>query len=242
VCDEFAASCSTDIPCWQSQHLSGRLSCSNARNSTVRIVLHALSACLAVIGSFETPSHLKTVFPLPWYTHTHTRLTALCPGLPGWASTRKVKPVWILLLARDSKWQQHHLGHMQVCTSLQTDNHASSPPLSFFTGRMPFLPPNQQRQSTEGTTLILGVKWIPNSWVLNELVPSLVPRHKTAERRQVDTMPYHCAHYFTSCYVMTGSCQCSCVSVLTVVVHCLMKRRCSLSVFYRCLSCYSLCT
>jgi len=60
--------------------------------------------------------------------------------------------------ARDSKWQQHHLGHMQVCTSLQTDNHASSPPLSFFTGRMPFLLPNQQRQSTEGTTLILGVK------------------------------------------------------------------------------------
>ena len=25
------------------------------------------------------------------HTHTHTRLTALCPGLPGWASTRKVK-------------------------------------------------------------------------------------------------------------------------------------------------------
>jgi len=30
-------------------------------------------------------------------THTHTRLTALCPGLPRWASTRKVKPIWILL-------------------------------------------------------------------------------------------------------------------------------------------------
>ena len=27
--------------------------------------------------------------------------------------------------ARDSKWQWHQLGHMQVCTSLQTDNHAS---------------------------------------------------------------------------------------------------------------------
>jgi len=31
---------------------------------------------------------------------------------------------------------------------LPTDNHASNPPL--FTARMPFLPPNQQRQSTEG--------------------------------------------------------------------------------------------
>jgi len=49
---------------------------------------------------------------------------------------------------------------MQVCTLLQTDNHASTPLLGqlsqhpttqFFTGWMPFLPPNQQRQSTEGT-------------------------------------------------------------------------------------------
>ena len=35
-------------------------------------------------------------------THARThaarvRLTALCPGLPGWAGTRKVKPIWILL-------------------------------------------------------------------------------------------------------------------------------------------------
>jgi len=41
---------------------------------------------------------------------------------------------------------------MQVYTLLQTDNHASTPAL-LFTGRMPFLPPNQQRQSTEGTFL-----------------------------------------------------------------------------------------
>jgi len=46
--------------------------------------------------------------------------------------------------ARNSRWQWHQLGHMQVCTSLQTDNHASTPPLNFSTGRMPFLPPNQQ--------------------------------------------------------------------------------------------------
>jgi len=50
--------------------------------------------------------------------------------------------------ARDSEWQWHQLGHMQVCTSLQTDNHASTPPLSFL---HTFLPPNQQcQQSTEG--------------------------------------------------------------------------------------------
>jgi len=31
--------------------------------------------------------------------------------------------------ARDSDWQWHQLGHMQVCISLQTDNHASTQPL-----------------------------------------------------------------------------------------------------------------
>ena len=34
--------------------------------------------------------------------------------------------------ARDSEWQWHQLGHMQVCMSLQTDNHASIPYLKFF--------------------------------------------------------------------------------------------------------------
>jgi len=33
--------------------------------------------------------------------------------------------------ARDSEWQWHQLCRMQVCTSLQTDNHASTTPLSF---------------------------------------------------------------------------------------------------------------
>jgi len=28
--------------------------------------------------------------------------------------------------ARDSEWQWHQLGHMQISTSLQTDNHAST--------------------------------------------------------------------------------------------------------------------
>jgi len=39
--------------------------------------------------------------------------------------------------ARDSEWQWHQLG-LQVCISLQTDNHASTPPLSFLQARCPF--------------------------------------------------------------------------------------------------------
>ena len=39
--------------------------------------------------------------------------------------------------ARDSEWQCHQLGYMQVCTSLQTDNHASTTPLSFLQAGCP---------------------------------------------------------------------------------------------------------
>ena len=62
--------------------------------------------------------------------------------------------------ARDSEWQLHQLGHVQVCTSLQTDNHTRTPPLSYFTFWIPFLPANQQLQSTEGSSLtnwLIGV-------------------------------------------------------------------------------------
>ena len=45
--------------------------------STVIFQLNKLSLCL--------------------HTHTHNRLTALFPGLPGWAGTRKVKPIWLSL-------------------------------------------------------------------------------------------------------------------------------------------------
>ena len=44
--------------------------------------------------------------------HTHIRLTALCLRIPRWAGTRKVKPIWIYWVKRDSEWQWHQQGHM----------------------------------------------------------------------------------------------------------------------------------
>ena len=52
---------------------------------------------------------------------------------------------------KDSEWQWHQLGHMQVCTYLQTDNHASTLPLCFY--RPGALPAAQPCQSTEGIAL-----------------------------------------------------------------------------------------
>ena len=60
--------------------------------------------------------------------------------------------------ARDSEWQWHQLGHMQVCTSLETDNHTSTSPLSFLQAGCPSCRPTnsvkalkaKQREITEG--------------------------------------------------------------------------------------------
>jgi len=47
--------------------------------------------------------------------------------------------------ARDSEWQWHQLGHMQICTSLQTDNHANPPPLFLQAGAIPAAQPTESK-------------------------------------------------------------------------------------------------
>ena len=89
--------------------------------------------------------------PINWTTHTHP-FNGPFSGTTRVSRYQKGKTNLDFTEARDSEWQWHQLGHTQVCISLQTDNHASTPLVSFFTGRMPFRLPNQQHQSTEGTT------------------------------------------------------------------------------------------
>ena len=55
--------------------------------------------------------------------------------------------------ARDSEWQWHQLGHMQVCTSLQTDNHASTPPLSFLQAGCPSCCPTNSVKALKAIAL-----------------------------------------------------------------------------------------
>ena len=75
------------------------------------------------------------------HAHTHTHLTALCPGLPGWVSRyQKGRTNLDFTEARDSEWQWY-----QVCTLLQTDNHASTPPRCFY--RLHALPAAQPTAS-----------------------------------------------------------------------------------------------
>jgi len=46
---------------------------------------------------------------------------------------QKSTPFWILLEQEMTGWHWHRLDHMQIiCTSLQTDNHNSTSPVSFY--------------------------------------------------------------------------------------------------------------
>ena len=96
----------------------------------------------------DTPKTWK-LLGIIYSMHTHTRLTAPFPGLPRWAVTRKVKPILILL--KQETVSGSGISWV-ICKSAARSRQITTPAPhhSFFTGRMPFLPPNQQRQSTEG--------------------------------------------------------------------------------------------
>ena len=65
-------------------------------------------------------------------THTHTHpFNGPLSGTTQVGWYQKGKTNLDFTKARDNEWQWHQLGHMQVCTLLQTDNHASTPRLSF---------------------------------------------------------------------------------------------------------------
>ena len=86
---------------------------------------------------------------LQWTGNTHTHpFNGPLSGTTRVIRYQKGKTNLDFTEARDSEWQWHQPGHMQVCTSLQTDNHASTPPLSFLQAVCPSCRPTNS-QSTE---------------------------------------------------------------------------------------------
>jgi len=99
--------------------------------------------------SFNSTSPAVTAAMVRTLHHTHTHpLNGPCPGLPRWVGTRKVKPIWILL---EQETVSGSGISWAICKSAPRSRLTTTPAPhhSFFTGRMPFLPPNQQRQNTE---------------------------------------------------------------------------------------------
>jgi len=125
---------------WASMSMGGRSLCRASLVFRVRVgqawtghcaIVHMAQVPPPSQQTLASPSkniNFKLLSELPYYYY-YNRFMALwiLSRTTGWAGTRKVKPIW----ARDSEWQWHQLGHMQICTSSQTHNHTSIPPLSF---------------------------------------------------------------------------------------------------------------
>jgi len=62
--------------------------------------------------------------------------------------------------ARDSEWQWHALSHMQLYTSLQTDNHASTPPLSFLQAGCPSCRPTNSVKALKAFAEVMSADGI----------------------------------------------------------------------------------
>jgi len=89
------------------------------------------------------------------YTHTHTRLTARFSGTTRVSRYQKGKTNLDFSKARDSEWQWHQLSHMQICTLLQTNNHASTQPLSFLQARCPSCRPTNSVKALKACTMTI---------------------------------------------------------------------------------------
>jgi len=75
----------------------------------------------------------------------------------------------ILLKQKNSKWQLRQLGHMEICTSPQTDNHASTPPLSFLQAGCPSCHPTNSVKALK--------EYVRNDEINGKYANSHFPRH-----------------------------------------------------------------
>jgi len=168
-CWRYACAVGLFILCLMAPGIKRRLASLQSSMDDVRVSLSSCSSvsfstfCRHYVPYFALKSRSTTFGtqsssrkPLGTHTHTHTRLMALFPWLPRWAGTRKVKPIWILQ-KQESEWQWHQLGHMQVCTLLQTDNHASTPLLFFLQAGYPSCRPTNSVKA-----LTIDARFLPS--------------------------------------------------------------------------------
>jgi len=90
----------------------------------------------------------QTSSELWWLCRDHNRFTALFPGPPMWAGVRRE----LLDFGVQGKINRgRHTDHLAGCRSIWPNQCPLPPSPHFCTSRIPFLPPNEQCQSTEGT-------------------------------------------------------------------------------------------
>ena len=145
ACVQEQAADSSQPPDIFSAHISlGEINCGLRSGKYLQGKFHpsrdnCLEAFVAVYGS-EDQVHINLLLVL-----CHHTFNGPFSGTTRVSRYQKGKTNLHFTEARDSEWQWHQLGRMQVCTLLQIDNHASTPPYSFY--RPDALPADQPTAS-----------------------------------------------------------------------------------------------
>ena len=98
------------------------------------------------MASYGGVVHVVCLLPLSnnlLWTHTHSHLTALFPGLPRWASTRKVKPIWILLKQETVSGSGISWAICKSAPCSRQTTHTSTPSLCFLQAGCPSCRPTK---------------------------------------------------------------------------------------------------
>ena len=108
-------------------------------------------------GTLGTPGDRKHVASSSFicYVTNHTFIKTITPqpfygpfsGTTGWAGAKR-EPLVFMVQGKINRGR--HINHPAGSYSIRTKQCPAPPSRYFLTGRMPFLPPNQQCQSTEG--------------------------------------------------------------------------------------------
>ena len=108
------------------------------------------------------------------YTHRHTHpFNGPLSGTTRVSRYQKGNTNLDFTEARDSEWQWHQLGRMQVCTSLHTDNHANTSPLSFLQAGCPSCRPTNSVKALKAVIYLLtGSKRAQSKMVMLRLFKS----------------------------------------------------------------------
>ena len=122
------------------EHAAPRL---HTVNTAVRVYVNGRSCHSDTVHCDETRDRLHNADhtfnnqAVPW-SHTHTHPFNGPLSTTTWVSQYQKGRINLdFTEARDSEWQWHQLGRMQVCTLHQTYNHVSTPALSFLQAGCP---------------------------------------------------------------------------------------------------------
>jgi len=141
-------------PWWTVSSMQNRLRTENLRSCSCSCLFSVCKSPVATSCRWDGQMCNVVIWIEP---PPHNHFTALFLGPPGWAGARREL---LDFLVQGKINSDRHTDHPAGRHSIRTNQCPPPPSLHFFTGRIPFLPPNQQCQSTEGNFVIWNFRRI----------------------------------------------------------------------------------